>query len=334
MDFMENFSEFYIQYMNGHYLKVQEEISKQGIYGSFRSDLFLHHALNKNSDILRRLCEDIKGCKIDQITIENSKPYILSITNKQLELDTFVSDNEGLGFNFEFQNYDLNLEGRKRMSAYGNRLSEEQIKRGVSYKDSKPCFQEIYYFGNPLPHFNGFKDDIMKKIDSSNVRYDGDVLTSTLYTMTYLENYLNGKETLTFTEQFWYLLKNDYPYPYLEPDKKIKELIKMHEDYLATGTNKYAEFLEDAQNKANYVEMEKIRAESFQKGEDSGFKKTYSNCTQSLAETLKNLLISKFHEVSMEIEQCIERASFEALNNAILNVQFIQMPEEIIRFLI
>ncbi|MCD7951242.1 MAG: hypothetical protein LUG12_13490, partial [Erysipelotrichaceae bacterium] len=83
-------------------------------------------------------------------------------------------------------------------------------------------------------------------IDSSNVRYDGDVLTSTLYTMVYLENYLEGKETLTFTEQFWYLLKNDYPYPYMEPDKEIKELIKMHDDYLANGNNKFEEFLEDA----------------------------------------------------------------------------------------
>ncbi|MCD7951241.1 MAG: hypothetical protein LUG12_13485, partial [Erysipelotrichaceae bacterium] len=81
------------------------------------------------------------------------------------------------------------------------------------------------------------------------------------------------------------------------------------------------EFLEDAQNKAFYVEKERIRIE------------TYSYCTKMLAETLKKLLISKFHEISMELEQYIEYASFDDLNNAILYVQCIQKPEEILSYL-
>ncbi len=315
------------------YPELKVYFNEYGTHARYCSDLFLKSALSKKPDILLRLCEDLSHKKIKSITIHNAHLPVLSRANKQMGLDFYIEDDQHCCYNLEFQNYDLTINERICINYYAQRIMIDQIHRGKSYKDVPQCYQAIYYLGNPLPIFNGFVDDYLKRVGSTGLPYDGENLISKIYTINCIDEQIEGKSHLTFTEQLSYLLLYDVPYPYEEPDELIKEVIQMLREFNEEDRARWEIDNEEDQQRIFNTEIEEIKEKMKVEIKEQSRKEKDIEYFKTQADILRSLIKAKFKYVSPYIEKHIIKVSFEALCNAIIAVSNINNPDDLIPIL-
>lgn len=94
---------------------------QQKIY-QFKYDYFFHYLLIYSSRLRYFLCQYISGDNTIQKTyVRNSKTFKSSYQNKKLILDVVVEDDHGRLYDFEMNNYDIQLEDEIRFLRYSER---------------------------------------------------------------------------------------------------------------------------------------------------------------------------------------------------------------------
>ncbi|MCD7894472.1 MAG: hypothetical protein LUG60_12360 [Erysipelotrichaceae bacterium] len=172
--------------------------------------------------------------------------------------------------------------------------------------------------------FHGFEDDYLKCIRSSSLPYDGENLTSKIFTIQRIDKHLEGKTNLTFTEQLCYLLLHDAPYPYEDADELIKEMITMLITF-NSDEERWKAYDEDDDRKFDNTLIAEAKIEAREE--------TKLEHSRLLAEKLRIMIKAKFFYVSPYVEKHIVKASFEALCNAIIAVSNIYNPDDLIPIL-
>ena len=94
---------------------------QQKIY-QFKYDYFFHYLLIYISKLRCFLCQYVSGDNTFQKTyVKNSKTFKSSYQNKKLILDVVVEDDHGRLYDFEMNNYDIQLEDEIRFLRYSER---------------------------------------------------------------------------------------------------------------------------------------------------------------------------------------------------------------------
>ena len=94
---------------------------QQKIY-QFKYDYFFHYLLIYSSRLRYFLCQHVSGDNTIQKTyVKNSKTFKSSYQNKKLILDVVVEDDHGRLYDFEMNNYDIQLEDEIRFLRYSER---------------------------------------------------------------------------------------------------------------------------------------------------------------------------------------------------------------------
>ena len=94
---------------------------QQKIY-QFKYDYFFHYLLIYISRLRCFLCQYVSGDNTFQKTyVKNSKTFKSSYQNKKLILDVVVEDDHGRLYDFEMNNYDIQLEDEIRFLRYRER---------------------------------------------------------------------------------------------------------------------------------------------------------------------------------------------------------------------
>ena len=95
--------------------------SQHKIY-QFKYDYFFHYLLIYISRLRCFLCQYVSGDNTIQKTyVRNSKTFKSSYQNKKLILDVVVEDDHGRLYDFEMNNYDIQLEDEIRFLRYSER---------------------------------------------------------------------------------------------------------------------------------------------------------------------------------------------------------------------
>ncbi len=329
-----------------YYPVLQNLILEHKVKARFRNEKFLKKAFKENTAFLIKLCEEQSNDTIHSITFHGATQLTFSRDNKELGLDFYIEDDKGRCYNIELQNYYLSLNERVRFNTYGDRIVQNQVRRSQSYDKIPQCYQMIYYFGDPISTFKVFEDTYRKTVGSTGAPYDGSKLISTIYTVKHLdklieEMYNKGELHLTFTEQFCYLLLNDVPYPYMEPDNLIKEMIPMLRAFNEEDEARWKLYDEEDQIKIDNTELEEAKIEARKQGLEQGLEQGLVQAERnkdieylkSQAELLRRMIKSQFTYVSPYVEKHIVKASFEALCNAIIAISSINNPDDLIPIL-
>ena len=129
---------------------------QQKIY-QFKYDYFFHYLLIYSSRLRCFLCQYVSGDKTIQKTyVKNSKTFKSSYQNKKLILDVVVEDDHGRLYDFEMNNYDIQLEDEIRFLRYSERWIDYQEQTGVNYIYLKNVYQLIFYTGKPIKSFSHY----------------------------------------------------------------------------------------------------------------------------------------------------------------------------------
>ncbi|MCD7840562.1 MAG: hypothetical protein LUG46_08070, partial [Erysipelotrichaceae bacterium] len=322
--------DYCMKYMQEFYPVHQKLVEKHGMDARYRSDEYLHCVINLYPEIVFELSQNLSQKEIYEIDIIDDNFMTLKYDSKRMEADFNAKDNFGCYYDHEFYNYKIDKEVMVKIDAYGDSMILDQIKRGGSYKDVKQCYQGIYYLNTPLKDFNGLVDNFYKTVDSTKYPYRGSKLISTIYTLERIDEYVVGRDDLTFVEQFFYLLVHEHPYLFMEPHQLIKEMMAFMETYCSDDFSILKMMRRDAQQKALREDLAREKAESYKEGQ----KKNQKDLTIFLADALREALKVRFDTVLIEVESYISAASFESLTEANQKVYFIQDQKEIIQYLI
>ncbi len=315
-----------MKYMQEFYPEHQKLVEKHGMDARYRSDEYLHCVINLHPEIVFELSQNLSKKEISKTEIIDDNFMTLKYDSKRMEADFNAKDNFGCYYDHEFYNYKIDKEVMIKIDAYGDSMILDQIKRGGSYKDVKQCYQGIYYLNTPLKDFNGLMDNFYKTVDSTKYPYRGSKLISTIYTLERIDEYVVGRDDLTFVEQFFYLLVHEHPYLFMKPHKLIKEMMSFMETYCSDDLSILKMMRRDAQQKALREDLAREKAKSYKEGQ--------KDLTISQAKILREMLDERFGNVSKNVDELITEASFDQLGKAIKNVYFIQDEKEIIQYLI
>ncbi|MCD7893729.1 MAG: hypothetical protein LUG60_08530 [Erysipelotrichaceae bacterium] len=318
-------NEYCMKYMREFYPIHQKLIKKHGMDVRYRSDIYLHCVMILYPDIVFELSQNLSKRKITHIDILDDNFMTLKYDSKRMEADFSAKDNLGCYYNHEFYNYKIDKEVMIKINAYGDSMVLDQIKRGGAYKDIKQCYQGIYYLNSPIRDFNGFKDDFYKTVESTKYPYRGNKLKSTIYTLERIDDNVNGRNDLSFFEQFCYLLVHEHPYMFMEPHTLVKELMSFMKTYCNDELSILKMMQRDYQQKSLREDLAREKAESYQQGQNA--------LTNLLADELRDSLNERFDSISPNVDSYIVKASFKALTKAIKQVYFIQEQNDIIQYL-
>ena len=289
----------------------------------FKYDYFFHYLFTYSHEMRRFLCQYISGDDSIQNTyVKNSETFKGSYLNKKLILDVVVEDVHGRLYDFEMNNYDIQLEDKIRFLRYSERLIDYQEKVGVEYIHLKNVYQLIIYTGKPIQNLSHYYHVIQKGDIDKRIRYSGEKVKTVLLQLQLLKEAFDMEKPLPEMEQLGYLFTYDQPHPNSEESDLVKEVMNMHQQYMINEDGLLKSY--DIERERNIIacKMERNREEGKQIGK-----------METLLQTVISLLKNALGKLTPELTLKIEESNEEELNNIVLRIFDIHSENDVYQIL-
>ena len=204
-----------------------------GIVETYKYDYFFHYSLIYYDELRLFLCRYLSHDQsITSTFVINSETFKGFYENKKLIMDVVVQDDKGRYYDFEMHNYDIKLEDQIRFLRYGERLVDNQEKRGVEYIHLKPVYQMIIYTGQPIDNYHGYIHYIQKGDIKNHLFYRGGVVKTVLLQLQLLKEEYDMEQRLEPMEQLSYLWMYNQSHKFSEMCDLVKGVMKIHDKFM------------------------------------------------------------------------------------------------------
>ena len=296
----------------------------------FSHDGFFHYLVINNSDIRLMLCQKmVKEADLESTEIMNGELYGEFKDKKKVVLDILAKDCQGRYYNLEMQCYGITSSEFARFQTYGFRVVTSQAMNGEPYSRIKGVRQMVINASSPIAGL----DDYYYRFTLSDAK-KGAEMPNGLYEMHLVQlAHLDMEKDADDFNQLMYLFKNGREYDKIEADRKIKEAVIMHDEYMKSE-EVIAAIQRERDRLYEETRLYDARVEGLAEGRSIGLVEGETiGEEKAKKEMVIKLLAKKKIAVSKEVEERILNCSIEAADKISENIFEIENEEDVIKLL-